>query len=169
MVVRVPLLQFVTFWYEVLLCLILPHLCCVHKFSFLRPAVLLFWSSVVEYYIAVCEDRGWVSTWWLWATLRCKVWERVFFSNWVFKRRNCVFNFLGKQARELKELDLLAYNTASPEIRAELWAWVVVRCLDLLDRFGVETLMVRRSKKAYPCFIPFDKGTSCGAPSLSTN
>lgn len=47
-----------------------------------------------------------------------------------------------EQARELKEHDLLAYNTASPEIRAELWAWVVVRCLDLLDRFGVEMLMV---------------------------
>lgn len=47
-----------------------------------------------------------------------------------------------QQARELKEHDLLAYNTASPEIRAELWAWVVVRCLDLLDRFGVETIMV---------------------------
>ncbi|CAM9804484.1 unnamed protein product, partial [Hapterophycus canaliculatus] len=43
-------------------------------------------------------------------------------------------------ARELREHDLIAYSTASPEIQAELWAWVVVRCLDLLDRFGVEML-----------------------------
>eukprot|EP00903_Cladosiphon_okamuranus_P006828 g6653.t1 len=43
-------------------------------------------------------------------------------------------------ARELKEHDLLAYSTASPEIRAELWAWVVVRCLDLLDCYGVELI-----------------------------
>nr|AWU67499.1 mannitol-1-phosphate dehydrogenase 2 [Saccharina japonica] len=43
-------------------------------------------------------------------------------------------------AKELREHDLLAYDTASPEIRAELWAWVVVRCLALLDEFGVDML-----------------------------
>ncbi len=48
-----------------------------------------------------------------------------------------------RQAKELREHDLLAYDTASPEIQAELWAWVVVRCLDLLNQFGVEMLKVR--------------------------
>ncbi|CAN0577957.1 unnamed protein product, partial [Laminaria digitata] len=43
-------------------------------------------------------------------------------------------------AKELREHDLLAYDTASPEIRAELWAWVVVRCLALLEEFGVDML-----------------------------
>lgn len=51
--------------------------------------------------------------------------------------------YIHLQAKELREHDLLAYHTASPEIQAELWAWIVVRCLDLLDRFGVEMLKVR--------------------------
>ncbi|CAM9329247.1 unnamed protein product, partial [Pylaiella littoralis] len=48
-------------------------------------------------------------------------------------------------AKELQDFDLLAYNTASPEIQAELWAWVVVRCMDLLDRYGVDVIMKAHS------------------------
>lgn len=51
------------------------------------------------------------------------------------------------QARQLRDFELLAYNTASPQIQSEMWAWVVVRCLALLDEFGVEMLKVRIEQK----------------------
>lgn len=56
---------------------------------------------------------------------------------------NRIFVFGGAaQAKELREHELLAYDTSPPEIQAELWAWVVVRCLALLTDFGIDMLKV---------------------------
>ncbi|CAN0010232.1 unnamed protein product [Ascophyllum nodosum] len=43
-------------------------------------------------------------------------------------------------AKELREHELLSYETSTPEIQAELWAWVVVRCLALLTEYGIDML-----------------------------
>ncbi|CAM9847581.1 unnamed protein product [Chrysoparadoxa australica] len=39
------------------------------------------------------------------------------------------------------DLSLITDSTASPEIKAEIWAWVICRCAMLLEKFGNNLLM----------------------------
>ncbi|CAN0408968.1 unnamed protein product [Discosporangium mesarthrocarpum] len=66
-------------------------------------------------------------------------------------------------AIECNDFTLMSYESASDPLKKEIWAWVTVRCLILLDKYGVDTLKgahgVETEKEVFDCLLDYGRQT----------
>jgi hypothetical protein len=55
----------------------------------------------------------------------------------------------GAAVLECKDYDLITYDKATPAVQQEMWSWSVMRCLMLLEEYGIDMLKVTNSINSY--------------------